>query len=93
MATPQRSRAPLIVTGLYLAIVLALFVFAIAVSDEFGFSAIPLLYATSPLSLWLYQQEPRAFLFSVCVGGFANAAFLYLLLKAVDYAKSLKRAK
>ena len=89
----QRSRAPLIATGLYIAIVLALFILAVAVSDEFGFSAIPLLYATFPLSLWLYHQEPQAFLFSVCVGGGANAALLYLLLKAIDYAKSLRRAK
>ena len=93
MATPSPCRAPLLATGFYLAIVLVLFIFAVAVSDEFGFSAVPLLYATSPLSLWLYHQEPQAFLFSVCVGGAVNAAFLYLLLKAVDYAQSLKRAK
>jgi hypothetical protein len=59
--------------------------------DESGYSGVPILYATSPLSLFLYRTYD--FLFSVSVGGGMNAALLYALLKAITYAKGSRKAK
>jgi hypothetical protein len=83
MATSFIRRVPRIVTGFYASIVLCLFILAIMVRDEFGFSAIPLLYATCPLSRLLYHSGFN-FLFSIAVGAVINAGLLFALLKGVD---------
>jgi hypothetical protein len=83
------SHMPLIVACSYTAILVLLTIFAGVIGmvgqDEFGYSSVPILYATSPLSLFLYRTHDV--LFSVSIGGGMNAALLYALLKAIPSAK------
>ena len=79
------SRIPLIATCTYGAIVFLLLILAtilgITGRDELGYSGVPVLYATSPLSIWFYKNH--GFLFSIGMGGIVNASLLYTSLKVV----------
>jgi hypothetical protein len=79
------SRIPLIATCIYAAIVFLLLILAailgITGKDEFGYSGVPILYITSPLSLLLYKTH--GFLFSIGMGCAVNAFLLYSSLKVV----------
>jgi hypothetical protein len=87
LAEFPRSRMPLILTCCYVAIVLIFLVLAIVAGmtgqDEFGYSGIPLLYATFPLSLFLYKTH--GFLFSIGIGCIVNAGVLYAFLKTIRH--------
>lgn len=85
-----RHRLPLVVTGLYVAIVLLLFVVALLGHDDFGFRFIPVIYATSPLSLLLGQSGLHNLFVEIAAGGVTNSAFLYALLSSVI---ALRRAE
>lgn len=87
MAKVFYSRLPLIVAGSYAAIVLLLFVLALVIHDEFGFSFIPVLYATCPLSLF-FEKHTRNLFIAIGAGGAANAAVLYALMKIVGLIKT-----
>jgi hypothetical protein len=86
-----RSRIPLIVAVSYASIALCLFVFAMVVHDEFGFSGIPVLYVTYPLSFFLYKHFD--FLPSIVAGGAVNTLVLFALLKGVAYFMEPSRRK
>jgi hypothetical protein len=79
------SRIPLTVACTYGAIVFVLLILAtilgITGKDEFGYSGVPVLYITSPLSLLLYKTHE--FLFSIGMGCVVNAFLLYSSLKVV----------
>jgi hypothetical protein len=91
LAKSRSSRIPLIAACSYLAILVLLLILAVVVHDEFGFSFIPLLYATFPLSRMLYRSSN--ILFSIGIGGAVNACLLYALLKAAGYATGLMRKR
>ena len=71
MAKVSYRRVPLTVACFYAAMVLLFFAFAMIVGitglDEFGYSSVPLLYATYPLGYFLYQKTHN-FLFSIALG-------------------------
>ncbi len=92
MTKTLRSRVPLIVFCCYPAILLLLLIFAFVDRDEFGFSFIPVIYATGPLSLWLLKANSQ-FLVAIYAGGTANAAILYALLKVADFARKSRASK
>jgi hypothetical protein len=92
MTKTLRSRAPLIVACCYSAIILLLFIFAFADRDDFGYSFIPVAYATAPLSLWLSNATSQ-FLVAIGVGGAANATILYALLKVADSVRKSREPK
>jgi hypothetical protein len=79
------SRIPLVATRTYGAIVFLLLILATILGktgrDEFGYSGVPVLYATSPLSILFYKNH--GFLFSIGMGGVLNASLLYSSLKVV----------
>lgn len=89
----SRSRMPLTLTGCYVLAMLIFFVLAavagLSGQDEFGYSWVPLLYATFPLSLVLYKTH--GFLFSISVGAIVNAGILYALLKAICAVGTLRK--
>jgi hypothetical protein len=88
------SRVPLIVAGVYAAMVLFFLSFAIIVGiigeDEFGYGGVPVLFATYPLGFLLYYKNHN-FLFSIGIGAGVNCAILYALLKAFGYAIASSR--
>ena len=96
MEKSSRSRIPLIVACSYAAIVLALFILAVMASligqDEFGYGAIPALYATYPLGLFVYDKTLNWFV-GVGVGGGVNFVLLYSLLWIAGYAQASRKAK
>lgn len=92
MTKTSRSRVPLIVACCYSAIVLLLLIFAYVHQDEFGFSFIPVAYATAPLSLWLFKATSQ-FLVAIGAGGVANAVILYALMKVADSARKSRSSK
>ena len=89
MKHPSRSRVPLIVACSYASIVLLLIILAVMASligqDEFGYGAIPALYATYPLGLFVYDKTLNWFI-AVGVGGVLNFVLLYSLLWIAGYA-------
>lgn len=88
-----RSRLPMIVAGTYTAIVFLLFVLAIVTHDEFGYSFIPVLYTTGPVSLFLEWHIALDNTFvAIAAGGVANAGLLYALAKVVSL-KASRRTK
>jgi len=86
---------PLIVACCYAAIVLCLFFFAmfemLTGRDEFGYSAIPALYATYPLSPFLEHKTAYWWL-AIGVGGGVNFVLLYALLWIAGKAKPSRKA-
>jgi hypothetical protein len=79
------SRIPLIAASTYGAIIFLLLILATILGatgqDEFGYSGVPVLYMTSPLSLLLYKTH--GFLFSIGMGCVLNAFLFYSSLKVV----------
>jgi len=84
-------RMPAIVAGSYALIALCLFIYAMVVHDEFGFSGIPVLYVTYPLSFFVYKHFD--FLPSIVTGGAVNTLVLFALLKGVAYSMESSRRK
>ena len=68
------NRIALIVAGSYAGIVLVLFGTALATSDEFGYSFLPALYATAPLSMLLGRRV--GLLFAILAGALVNVDYL-----------------
>jgi hypothetical protein len=91
MKKPIFMRLPVLAPAAYLIIVLLLFLVAWFEPDEFGFSFIPLIYATCPVSRLLYP--PGEFLTGVVAGAAVNAGILFVLFKAISLWKAGEEKK
>ncbi len=92
MATELLRYLPRNAAGFYALIVLCLFVLAFVAHDEFGYSAIPVLYATSPLSRLLYHSGFNL-LSCIIVGAVVNGGVLFTLLKGVAFFRTPSEPK
>ena len=79
-------------TVFYALIILCLLVLAFVAHDEFGYSALPVLYATSPLSGLLYHSGFN-FLFSIFVGAVINGGVLFAFLKGIAFFRASNEPK
>ena len=87
----KKHRVPLVLASSYAAIVVFLFLLAVLAGltgqDEFGYSAVPAIYATYPLSLVLYPKLLQSWFLAVAVGGVVNFILLWLVGRAVASRK------